>query len=69
MGHSNKIFYHYMTEQDAWDEYLEQIKDDEHFAKQWNNTRDDFKEWCEINDIVLVDTQKRADELEEAQLQ
>ena len=32
MGHLNKIFYNYMTEQDAWDEDLELIKEDEQFA-------------------------------------
>jgi len=27
MGHLNKTFFSYMTTQDAWDEYLELIKD------------------------------------------
>ena len=69
MGHLNKIFYHYMTTQDAWDEYLKLIKEDEDFAKQWSNTKDDFLDWCEADDIVLVDNKQLANELEEAQLQ
>jgi hypothetical protein len=69
MGHLNKTFYNYMTTQDAWDEYLELIKEDEHFAEQWSNTKDDFLDWCEADDIVLVDNKQLANELEEAQLQ
>ena len=69
MSHKNKMFYNYMTEQDAWNEYLELIKEDEHFAEQWKDTQDDFDEWCENYDIVLVDTKERANQLEEAQLQ
>jgi hypothetical protein len=69
MGHLNKIFYNYMTTQDAWDEYLGLIKDDDTFAKQWTNTRNDFLDWCEADDIVLVDNKQLANELEEAQLQ
>ena len=34
MGHLNKIFYNYMTEQDAWDEYLGLLKDDEYEAQR-----------------------------------
>ena len=69
MGHLNKIFYNYMTTQDAWDEYLGLINDDHVFADIWNNTETDFKEWCEGHEIVLVDTQERAKQLEEAQLE
>lgn len=69
MSHKNKIFYHYMTTQDAWDEYLGLLKDDDTFAEQWQETQDEFDEWCEVHDIVLVDTQERAKQLEEAQLQ
>ena len=69
MGHVNKIFYHYMTTQDAWDEYLGLLKDDDTFAEQWQETQDEFEEWCQVHDIVLVDTQERAKQLEEAQLQ
>ena len=69
MGHLNKIFYHYMTTQDAWDEYLGLLKDDDTFAEQWQETQDEFEEWCQVHDIVLVDTQERAKQLEEAQLQ
>ncbi len=58
-----------MTTQDAWDEYLELIKDDEHFAEQWKDTDNDFEDWCEAYDIVLVDTRDRANQLEEAQLE
>ena len=67
MGHLNKTFYNYMTTQDAWDEYLGLIKDDDTFASQWLDTEDDFSEWCESHDIVLVDTQERVNQLEEAQ--
>jgi hypothetical protein len=69
MGHLNKTFFSYMTTQDAWDEYLELIKDDEHFAEQWKDTDNDFEDWCEAYDIVLVDTRERANQLEEAQLE
>ena len=69
MSHKNKIFYHYMTTQDAWDEYLGLLKDDDTFAEQWQETQDEFDEWCEAHDIVLVDTQERVNQLEEAQLQ
>ncbi len=69
MGHLNKTFYNYMTTLDAWDEYLELIRDDEHFAEQWADTDNDFEDWCESCDIVLVDTRERANQLEEAQLE
>ena len=69
MGHLNKIFYNYMTTQEAWNEYLGLLKDDDTFAEQWQETQDEFEEWCEINNIVLVDTKDRANQLEEAQLQ
>ena len=69
MGHLNKTFYSYMTTQDAWDEYLGLIKDDHVFADIWKNTKDDFDEWCEAHEIVLVDTQEKAKQLEEAQLE
>ena len=69
MSHKNKMFYNYMTEQDAWDEYLDLLKEDKAFAEQWKDTQDDFDEWCEINDVVLVDTRDRVNQLEEAQLQ
>ena len=69
MGHLNKIFFNYMTTQDAWDEYLGLINDDHVFADIWKNTETDFKEWCEGHEIVLVDTQERAKQLEEAQLE
>ena len=35
MGHLNKTFSNYMTTQDAWDEYLGLLKDDDTFAEQW----------------------------------
>ena len=69
MSHKNKTFYNYMTTQDAWDEYLGLLKDDDTFADIWKDTQDDFKEWCEAHDIVLVDTQERVKQLEEAQLE
>ena len=69
MGHLNKTFFNYMTTQDAWDEYLGLLKDDDVFAEQWNDTEQDFEEWCEVHDIVLVDTQERVKQLEEAQLE
>jgi len=58
-----------MTTQDAWDEYLGLLRDDDVFAEQWNDTEQDFKEWCEVHEIVLVDTQERVKQLEEAQLE
>jgi hypothetical protein len=69
MGHINKTFYNYMTTQDAWDEYLGLLRDDDTFAEQWQETQDEFEEWCEVHEIVLVDTQERAKQLEEAQLE
>ena len=69
MGHVNKTFYNYMTTKDAWDEYLGLLKDDDTFAEQWQETQDEFEEWCEVHDIVLVDTKERANQLEEAQLE
>jgi hypothetical protein len=69
MGHLNKTFYSYMTTQDAWDEYLDHRNSDDVFADIWKNTKDDFDEWCEAHEIVLVDTQERAKQLEEAQLE
>ena len=69
MGHLNKTFYSYMTSRDAWDEYLGLINDDHVFADIWKNTKGDFDEWCEAHEIVLVDTQEKAKQLEEAQLE
>ena len=69
MGHLNETFFNYMTTQDAWDEYLGLLKDDDTFAEQWQETQDEFDEWCEVHDIVLVDTKERANQLEEAQLE
>ena len=69
MGHLNKTFFNYMTTQDAWGEYLGLLKDDDTFAEQWQETQDEFEEWCEVHDIVLVDTKERANQLEEAQLE
>jgi len=68
MGHLNKTFFSYMTTQDAWDEYLGLLNDDQNFASQWKDTQDNFDEWCESHDIVLVDTRERANQLEEVQL-
>ena len=67
MGHLNKTFYSYMTNYDAWDEYLGLLNGDDTFADIWKDTEDDFDEWCEAHEIVLVDTQERAKQLEEAQ--
>ncbi len=58
-----------MTTQDAWDEYLGLINDDHVFADIWKNTETDFKGWCEAHEIVLVDTQEKVNQLEEAQLE
>ena len=35
-------------------EYLSLINDDEDFAAIWQDTEEDFKEWCSDNDIDLV---------------
>ncbi len=69
MGHINKTFYNYMTTKDAWDEYIGLLNDDDTFAGIWKNTQNDFDEWCEVHEIVLVDTQERVKQLEEAQLE
>ena len=69
MGHLNKTFFSYITTQDARDEFLDHIKYNQEFGNSWKDTKDDFDEWCEAHDIVLVDTQERANQLEEAQLQ
>jgi len=69
MGHLNKTFFSYMTTQDARDEFLDHINHNQEFGNSWKDTKDDFDEWCEAHDIVLVDTQERANQLEEAQLE
>lgn len=69
MSHKNKMFYNYMTEQDAWDEYIDHINSNQDFASTYKDTDEDFKEWCQNYDIVLVDTRERANQLEEAQLE
>jgi hypothetical protein len=69
MGHLNKTFFSYITIQDARDEFLDHIKYNQEFGNSWKDTKDDFDEWCEAHDIVLVDTQERANQLEEAQLE
>ena len=69
MGHLNKTFFSYITTQDARDEFLDHIKYNQEFGNSWKDTKDDFDEWCEAHDIVLVDTQERANKLEEAQLE
>jgi hypothetical protein len=62
-----RIFYDYMTSEQALAEYHSLLKDDECFADQWKDTDDDFNEWCENHNIVLVGTKERVDQLEEAQ--
>ena len=69
MGHLNKTFFSYMTTQEARDDFLDHINYNQEFGNSWKDTKDDFDEWCEAHDIVLVDTQKRANQLEEAQLE
>jgi hypothetical protein len=69
MGHLNKTFFSYMTTQEARDDFLDHIKYNQEFGNSWKDTKDDFDEWCEAHDIVLVDTQERANQLEEAQLE
>jgi hypothetical protein len=69
MSHKNRMFYNYITTQDARDEFLDHIKYNQEFGNSWKDTKDDFDEWCEAHDIVLVDTQERANQLEEAQLE
>ena len=69
MGHLNKTFFSYITTQDARDEFLDHIKYNQEFGNSWKDTDKDFNEWCEAHDIVLVDTQERANQLEEAQLE
>ena len=69
MGHLNKTFFSYITTQDARNEFLDHINHNQEFGNSWKDTKDDFDEWCEAHDIVLVDTQERANQLEEAQLE
>jgi hypothetical protein len=69
MGHLNKTFFSYMTTQEARDDFLDHINYNQEFGNSWKDTKDDFDEWCEAHDIVLVDTQERANQLEEAQLE
>ena len=69
MSHKNRMFYNYITTQDARDEFLDHIKYNQEFGNSWKDTKDDFDKWCEAHDIVLVDTQERANQLEEAQLE
>ena len=69
MSHKNRMFYNYMTTQNARDEFLDHINYNQEFGNSWKNTDEDFNEWCEAHDIVLVDTQERANQLEEAQLE
>ena len=69
MGHLNKTFFSYITTQDARDDFLDHINYNQEFGNSWKDTKDDFDEWCEAHDIVLVDTQERANQLEEAQLE
>jgi len=69
MGHLNKTFFSYITTQDARNEFLDHINHNQEFGNSWKDTDKDFNEWCEAHDIVLVDTQERANQLEEAQLE
>ena len=69
MSHKNKMFYNYMTTQDARDEFLDHINYNQEFGNSWKNTDEDFNEWCEAHDIILVNTQERVNQLEEAQLE
>ena len=69
MGHLNKTFFSYMTTQEARDDFLDHINYNQEFGNSWKDTKDDFDEWCDAHDIVLVDTQERANQLEEAQLE
>jgi len=64
-----RIFYDYMTREQAIKEYQSLLQDDRYFAEQWTDTEEDFEEWCESHNIVLTKTKERADELEEAQLE
>ena len=69
MGHLNKTFFSYMTTQEARDDFLDHINYNQEFGNSWEDTKDDFDEWCEAHEIILVDTQERANQLEEAQLE
>jgi hypothetical protein len=35
-------------------EYLSLINDDEDFAAIWQDTEEDFKEWCEVHNIKNI---------------
>jgi hypothetical protein len=69
MSHKNRMFYNYMTTQNARNEFLDHINYNQEFGNSWKNTDEDFNEWCEAHDIVLVNTQERVNQLEEAQLE
>jgi len=64
---ARKLMTEHRQLQDALAEYHSLLKDDECFADQWKDTDDDFNEWCENHNIVLVGTKERVDQLEEAQ--
>jgi hypothetical protein len=41
------------TMQEALDEYQSLLNDDDHFSDQWNNTKKDFEEWCNLYDVKI----------------
>lgn len=69
MSHKNKIFYNYMTYEDALDEYIGLLNDDDVFASQWKNSQSDFEEWCEAHEIILVDNKEQVNQKEKEQLE
>ena len=43
-----RIFYDYMTREQAIKEYQSLLQDDHYFAEQWKDNEEDFEEWCEM---------------------
>jgi hypothetical protein len=41
------------TMQEALNEYQSLLNDDDHFSDQWNNTKKDFEEWCNLYDVMI----------------
>jgi len=69
MSHKNKIFYNYMTHEDAYDEYIGLLNGDDVFASQWKDNQSDFEEWCETHEIILVDNEEQVNQKEKEQLE
>jgi hypothetical protein len=45
MSHKNRMFYNYMTTQNARNEFLDHINYNQEFGNSWKNTDEDFNEF------------------------